>query len=203
MNIAVIGWGSLIWCPGSLRIKTKWRMEGPALPIEFARISEDGRLTLVIHPNSAPQQTYWALSELTELEAARRNLQEREGCPLGKIRSFPVGGAEEEVPRTVAAELDAWLAKHEDIEAVIWTGLTTNWNEKFQMEFSPDDAVHYLEKLDAEPKQTRLTYERAREYVRNTPSSIQTEVRTKMREKGWTDAKLSDLLFETETRHKG
>ena len=200
MNIAVIGWGSLIWCPGSLRIKTKWRREGPALPIEFARISEDGRLTLVIHPNSAPQQTYWALSDLTELDAARRNLQEREGCPPGKIHSFPVGDAYEAISHTVAADIESWLAKHEDIEVVIWTGLTTNWNEKFQRKFSPDDAVRYLENLDAEREQTRLTYERAREYVRNAPPSIQTEVRTKMREKGWTDAKLSDVLFEADGR---
>jgi hypothetical protein len=203
MNIAVIGWGSLIWCPGSLRIKTKWRKEGPLLPIEFARISEDWRLTLVIHPNSAPQQTYWALSELTELKAAHRNLQEREGCPPSKIRSYPLGSADEAIPPTVAAGLEIWLAKHEDVEAVIWTNLTTNWKDKLQREFSPDDAVHYLEKLDAEQKQTRLIYERAREYVRNAPPSIQTEVRTKMREKGWTDSKLSDLLFETEAHQKG
>jgi len=202
MNIAVIGWGSLIWCPGSLRIKTKWRKEGPVLPIEFARISEDGRLTLVIQPSSAPQRTYWALSELAELEAARRNLQEREGCPLRKIRSYPPGSADEAILPTVAAELETWLAKHEKIGAIIWTGLTTNWNEKLTREFSPDDAVRYLEKLDAERKQTRLIYERAREYVRNAPPSIQTEVRTKMREKGWTDSKLSDLLFETEADQK-
>jgi hypothetical protein len=198
MDIAIIGWGSLIWCPGSLRIKTKWRKEGPALPIEFARISEDGRLTLVIHPDSAPQQTYWALSELTELEAARRNLQEREGCPRSKIHSFPVGDADEAIPRSVATELGTWLAKHENIDILIWTGLTTNWNEKFQRKFSAEDAVRYLEKLDAERNQTRVKYERAKEYLRNAPPSIRTEVRTKMRENGWTDTKLSDVLFDAD-----
>ena len=25
----MLGWGSLIWCPGGLRIKTKWRSDGP------------------------------------------------------------------------------------------------------------------------------------------------------------------------------
>jgi hypothetical protein len=48
--IAVIGWGSLIWCPGILRTKSRWHSDGPALPIEFARISGDNRLSLVIHP---------------------------------------------------------------------------------------------------------------------------------------------------------
>src|SRR5437870_1628490 len=80
MQIAVIGWGSLIWCPGCLRIKSRWHCDGPALPIEFARISGDKRLTLVIHPGSPEettpdQRTYWALSELENLTAARKNLQ--------------------------------------------------------------------------------------------------------------------------------
>jgi hypothetical protein len=74
MQIAVIGWGSLIWCPGSLQIKSRWHSDGPALPIEFARISNDKRLTLVIQPGSPDQRTYWALSEFDDLKAARANL---------------------------------------------------------------------------------------------------------------------------------
>lgn len=38
-KIAVIGWGSLIWCPKGLKIRDKWKNDGPKLPIEFARIS--------------------------------------------------------------------------------------------------------------------------------------------------------------------
>ncbi|HEX5425170.1 MAG TPA: hypothetical protein VFW94_16605 [Candidatus Acidoferrales bacterium] len=200
MNIAVIGWGSLIWCPGSLRIKTRWRAGGPMLPIEFARISEDGRLTLVIDSNSAPQQTYWALSALDELECARRNLKDREGCSLGRVRFFPDVNAGGTIMAAVVNELKAWLAKHEDIETVIWTGLETNWAEKFQREFSPDDAVRYLEGLETEQRQARLRYDRAKEYVRNAPASIQTAVRAKMRERGWDDAKLSDILFEPDNQ---
>jgi hypothetical protein len=59
MQIAIVGWGSLIWCPGSLQIKSGWHRDGPPLPVEFARISGDGRLTLVIHPGSKEQQTLW------------------------------------------------------------------------------------------------------------------------------------------------
>ncbi len=198
MEIAVIGWGSLIWCPGSLRIRTKWRADGPVLPIEFARVSDDRRLTLVIHPGSAPQQTYWALSELVELEAARRNLKEREGCSFAAVHYFSLGNASPSLPSAVIAELESWLPKHRDVEAAVWTGLTTNWCEEFQRDFSPDDAVRHLEGLAADRTQARVAYERAREYIQNAPPSIQTEVRRLMRQKGWTDAKLSDLLFEAE-----
>ena len=48
MKIAVLGWGSLIWNKGNLRLTTNWTDGGPILPIEFSRISDDGRLTLVI-----------------------------------------------------------------------------------------------------------------------------------------------------------
>lgn len=194
MDIAVIGWGSLIWCPGSLRIRTKWRSDGPVLPIEFARISEDGRLTLVIHPSSAPQQTYWAFSELGDREPARRNLKEREGCSLAAIHYFTANDASPSLASTVRAALASWLPKHANIEAAIWTGLTTNWCEKLHNDFSPDDAVAYLEGLDTEQK--RETYKRAKEYVQNAPPSIQTELRKLMRQHGWADAKLSSTLFE-------
>lgn len=196
MNIAVIGWGSLIWSPGSLKVRTKWRKEGPALPIEFARISSDGRLTLVIQPGSTAQQTNWALSEFTELEDARRNLAEREGCSLTAVHYLTLDTASPSVLPEVAQELRTWLTKRKDVEAVIWTGLTTNWREKRNRDFSPEDAVLYLDEVHDDQPLTR-TYARAREYVQNAPPSIQTEVRKRMREKGWADAKLSDVLFET------
>ena len=50
MKIAILGWGSLLWQPKDLQFDKEigWSKNGPMLPIEFARISKDGRLTLVI-----------------------------------------------------------------------------------------------------------------------------------------------------------
>src|ERR1019366_6602671 len=42
MNIAVIGWGSLIWSLRTLQIEPSGHTGGPMLPIEFARESTDG-----------------------------------------------------------------------------------------------------------------------------------------------------------------
>lgn len=199
MQIVVIGWGSLIWCPGSLRIETRWRADGPNLPIEFARISEDERLTLVIHPDSALQPTYWAVSELTEVRAARENLKQREHCSLSAIHYYPRENDGPPIPSEVTRQLEGWLQKHKDIQVVIWTGLETNWSEKFpQVAFSPENAVRYLERLDVERKRTKMAYDRAKEYVTNAPPAIQTRVRSLMREKGWTDTKLSAVLFEAD-----
>lgn len=51
MKIAVIGRGSLIWCPRGLRIASRWHLDGRELPLEFVRTSGDGRLTLIICPD--------------------------------------------------------------------------------------------------------------------------------------------------------
>jgi hypothetical protein len=48
MKVLVLAWGSLVWDPGALRLASNWMEGGPVLPIEFSRISDDGRLTLVI-----------------------------------------------------------------------------------------------------------------------------------------------------------
>jgi hypothetical protein len=197
MNIAIIGWGSLIWCPGCLRIKTRWRLDGPKLPIEFARISQDERLTLVIHLGSEDQPTYWAVSELTTLDEARRNLQEREGAKLADIHYFTRNGRATPgiLPEVITRTRD-WLASHSQLDVVMWTGLRSDWKEKRGKDFSIEDAINYLAELEAARNQVSATYNRAREYIRNTPPHVQTPVRRAMRARGWQDAELPIDLFE-------
>ena len=197
MDIAVVAWGSLIWCPGSLRNRTRWRRDGPRLPIEFARISKDGRLTLVIHPGCEDQPTYWALSEFTSLDQARRNLSERENASFSDIHYLLRNGqAAETSPPEVIERMRDWLAQHTDLHTVLWTGLSSNWKKKRGRDFTPEDAVRYLGELKAARDQATTIYDRAREYVRNTPPNIQTAVRRAMLEQGWDDARLPSLLFE-------
>lgn len=47
IKCACLGLGSPIWNPGDL--SSDWMADGPYLPLEFARLSKDGRITLVVH----------------------------------------------------------------------------------------------------------------------------------------------------------
>jgi hypothetical protein len=185
MNIAVIGWGSLIWYPGKLARRGRWHRDGPALPIEFARESEDGRLTLVIHAPSRDQTTYWVLSEWGTLDAARENLRERERTRPDLIES----ASRDEDPRNadgIKARVRAWLRHRDDLDAAIWTGLSATLNGENLV----DDAVSYLLSLPPD------RHDRAREYVVRAPPQIQTAVRREMQKRGWMDAETASDVFE-------
>jgi hypothetical protein len=78
MKIACLEWGSLVWDPRSLHVRSEWFADGPLLPIEFARESKDKRVTLVITPGSPPLRSLWALSSLDSVDAAKADLALRE-----------------------------------------------------------------------------------------------------------------------------
>lgn len=180
--IAVIGWGSLIWDARNLRIKSRWYVDGPTLPIEFARISQNERLTLVIQPGSPDQKTLWAASACQNLAEARENLRIREGGASARdIHSLTSNGQTQgDVDPSILDKIRKWLATHPDIEAVVWTGLLSNWAERRNTEFTPERAVAYLHELEARKGETPETYNGAREYVTFTPRQIQTPVRPRV-----------------------
>lgn len=188
MSIAVIGWGSLIWDRRDLGVQGRWRTDGPRLPIEFARKSENGRLTLVTVPDAEPQQTYWVISTFTTVEAARENLREREGKRVA-LRDIHWATRSElhDAKNVIAALVQEWISLHVEVDAAIWTGLNATIE-------GPDvvaKAVQYLAGLaDAD------TARRAREYVVRAPPQTQTRVRREMQARGWTDEPLSDDLVE-------
>lgn len=192
VNIAVIAWGSLVWNPGMLDLRTRWHADGPTLPLEFARISGGGRLTLVLFPKGENRTTYWALSNLENLDDARAELAQREGSSVNTVH-FCAYGPSSQVQRSgepmVTATVSDWLDAHDGLDAAIWTGLTSNWRSKRGSDFTMDDALLYLAGLRG-PE-----LDAAREYITHAPPQIDTLVRRAMRARGWHDANLSPDLF--------
>ena len=180
MKIAVLGWGSLRWDRRNLCIDGEWHDDGPELPIEFARISTDGRLTLVLCKGAENVQTLWACSGLKNLEDAISNLQKREGDTKEEhIGYFEVdsGKCRCNVIPEIADSIKDW-AKGKNLDAVIWTDLPTN----FELPFTEKNVIAYLRCLKDQGNEKN-----AEEYIRKAPCQIRTRMRQVIEKKlGWT-----------------
>lgn len=193
MKIAVLGWGSLIWCPGALAIQSRWRADGPQLPIEFARISKDGRVTLVLHPGTAPTAAYWAESSFEDMSSAVANLADREQTLTKRIGTLLRSDPKSDDESVVA--IQSWLASRETIEAVIWTALGSNWLKQRGTLFSLEDAEKYVSDLKIADE---ATFRRACEYIRNAPEQTMTPLRKRLaKAEEFEPAKLAAALFDS------
>lgn len=172
-RIAVLAWGSLVWDPRDLVVRSDWFKDGPKLPIEFARISNDGRLTLVIKPGFRPVQVFHAESGLTSLEEARENLQEREGTVLDRIGFLDFQSGRHSIRRwksQMIQELTLW-GEDKGYDAVIWTDIGPRFTDRIHRPFSFPEIATYLNGLDGD------TWQRAANYIIQTPAAIKTEYR--------------------------
>jgi len=170
--ITVLGWGSLIWDPRELRLDGKWHRDGPMLPVEFARISSYGWLTLVIHPGSADVRTLWANMSSKDLNEAIDELAKREGTSMHCIGFADAtnGRAASRFPSDITQRISSWMAGR-PIGAVIWTDLPSNFEAKRDLDFDEVHVVEYLRTLRGKAKT------KAREYVTRAPRQVSTVIR--------------------------
>lgn len=177
MRIACIGWGSLVWKPGVLHCAGPWQMGGPSLPIEFARTSQDGRLTMVLLDGAPLVPTRFVELSYATAEQAQEALAGREGSGVESIGLWP--GPEPKYP--VGATAIAEWAAAGGFDAVVWTALRPKFRGVFeQVPENADDVLSYLRELDEE------TMARAREYVSKAPPELRTPYRAVIEaELGW------------------
>ena len=187
MKIACIAWGSLIWEPGPLKLASGWQPDGPSLPLEFVRDSDDSaELALVLHAPAPPVPTRWARLDTDDLDDAREMLRQRE-----KIRpAFPqwVGSLPDPVPPglpaptppAIVACIAGWMNAR-DVEAVVWTALPAKFAGVSERAPSPHEALALLAGLQGDERA------KAEEYVRRIPDDIRTLYRGLIEERlGWT-----------------
>ncbi|WP_057460785.1 hypothetical protein [Pseudovibrio sp. POLY-S9] len=181
MKIAIIAWGSLLWDPRTLKLANEFSPSGPTLPIEFSRVSgRDGsplRLTLVLdEEHGTPCCTHVAESSYRSLNLAKENLRFREGMHHVNGVGYVIKQSEdtsfraqERHPEAVAI-IRAWLADS-DYDAVIWTALASNFDERTGEPFSEKAALEFLSQQQQEHLAASL------EYIRKAPAAISTPVR--------------------------
>lgn len=178
-KFACLGWGSLIWEPGDLPILHEWRADGPDLPLEFARKSLDGRITLVVCEQGTLCPALWNTLSSTSLEEARKALAKREGLPSIKNAAFWSGSAASDHYGT---ELVGAWAERRGFTGVVWTGLSPKSPVTDQNNDHPsiEDVLSHLSGLKGH------SASRAKEYVRKAPNQIVTAYRTRIAEEfGW------------------
>jgi hypothetical protein len=182
-KIAILGWGSLLWevREDFDRWHGQWLSDGPALKLEFSRISTTrrGALTLVIdQSHGALTEVSYCLSNRREPEVAIGDLQRREGMPTSNNVGFldcsqknTKYGYDE-----IYDHIRTW-AVYRNIGMVIWTALPSNFSEKVGRSFSVPNAVSYLKNLPGK--------EKAIEYINRAPTFIQTPLRTALEGEPW------------------
>ena len=174
--IICLGWGSLVWDPEPLAISGEWKKDGPSVPIEYLRQSQNGRLTLVIETSAPKLMVLWAKMQTNDIAVAKENLRQREGKTKSKYIGVWTKGNEspENIPN-----LANW-AKQISASAVIWTALPSKFDDEDYRKPTIEEAISYLEQLEAHKKSL------AEEYVRKTPRQISTIYRTNFEEHfGW------------------
>jgi hypothetical protein len=179
--IACIGWGSLIWDRRKLDVDGEWRADGPVLPVEFARQSSDGRITLVLVRGFAPVPTLWSVFNTGNLATARESLRQREGVPRSRSADFIAIWRRGENPTSEPhATISAWAAG-QNLEAAVWTNLPPKFEGIDGHVPTEHEIVSYLQALEGK---TRAA---AEQYLRRAPRQIGTAYRRAIETAlGWT-----------------
>jgi hypothetical protein len=179
--IACIGWGSLIWDTRNLDVDGNWRADGAMLPVEFARQSSDGRITLVLVEGFASVPTLWSEFNTRDLLRAREALRQREGISHSRADDFIACWRLGENP---VSEPDATISRWavgKDLEAAVWTNLPAKFARTDGRVPTEDEVIEYLRALQGRARAA------AEEYVRRTPGQIATAYRRAIeRALGWT-----------------
>jgi hypothetical protein len=186
VNVACLGWGSLVWDPLSLAIRRTedredaWAEDGPALPLEYARESRRGRLTLVLLPSVAAVPTLWAKFTVQSLAVARENLADREDIEPRRREEWIAHWVRGEVcVSETQAIVESW-ARDRDMDAVVWTDLPPKTDGHNGIAPSLQGALTFLKSRTGEE------WKAAEEYIRKTPRQIRTAFRSVFeKELGW------------------
>ncbi len=184
MDIAIIGWGSLIWDLEILeaQVDPRWqRGRGPALPLEFSRVSPKRQkaLALIVDPDHGTEcATSLVVSRRRSLEDAVEDLAARERAPLERIGYASRSGSWSCNVDGLEQRFEAWFDAH-GFAGAVWTDLPANFQAETGTPFSVSAAVEYLRGLEG-----RSLLE-AKRYIELAPEETMTALRKRLHSEDW------------------
>ncbi len=186
LRIGCLAWGSLLWDPRTLPVSGPFRDDGPMLPIEFSRVSTDGRVTLVLDESAQAIRSYWVRLDVENVAEAVHALGIREKiAPSERSRWVGVQTSEADEHETgetnpqIRESIVAWL-RQEPLDAVVWTALPSRGPAGEAARPDLARLLAHLESLEGEARR------RAEEYIRRAPVSVRTHHRARFEKiLGW------------------
>ena len=180
MNIVILGYGSLIWDLDNLaaHVSGPWRDGGPALPVEFSRISPKRRQALVLIVDERLGHacpTSYIHSRRTRLEEAVADLAAREHC---RPRFIQAARAGETGKGPIARTVSAWLEK-KGHDTALWASLPGNFESVSGRPFSHANALLWLRGLEG------ASLAEARRYIASAPPGTDTPLRRYLADRDW------------------
>ena len=187
MDIAIIGWGSLIWDLEILesQVDPRWqRGKGPVLPLEFSRVSPKRKkaLALIVDPDHGTEcATSLVVSKRRSLEDAIQDLAARERAPLDRIGHASLAGRWQSTVSNLEAHLEDWLRKS-GFAAAVWTDLPGNFQDETGTPFTIPAAIEYLHSLED------ASLLEAKRYIELAPEETMTALRKALHREDWWSA---------------
>jgi len=181
---AILGWGSLLWDLDDLapHVHPGWAMgAGPALPMEFTRISpkrKQGLVVIVDHAHGVPCPTHAIRSRRAALEPAIDDLARRERTTVDLTGGVCVCTGVLHGRPEIAAIVAEWCTAT-GWDGAVWTDLPGNFAEKQGAPFTIERAIAYLQTLTGE------SLDEAVRYIENAPAETVTPLRRALAADPW------------------
>ncbi|MEM7404134.1 MAG: hypothetical protein AAF458_02525 [Pseudomonadota bacterium] len=185
-RFVVFGYGSLIWDLDDLapHVELPWEMDtGPALPMEFSRVSPKRKLGLVAvldADHGDPCPTHAIASVRNSIDAAAEDLKRRErASSVAKIGAVCMRtGLRRSFAAAVAKEVETWC-RARNAAGAVWADLAPNFAEVTGHAFSVERACDYLKSLTGENRAEAVRY------LHFAPPATDTPLRRRLAQELW------------------
>ena len=181
----ILGYGSLLWDLDDLapHVRGGWRMAaGPALPLEFSRVSPKRKLSLVVVIDTlagAPCPTHVIDSARGSVAEAVADLAARERTEAAHIGWVDAAtGASRSNRAGVAGTVRDWC-EATGARGAVWTDLDGNFERATGAPFTIARGIAYLKTLEGDGLAA------AREYIDGAPVQTDTPLRRALNADPW------------------